>query len=79
MQLVEEGRIDLHADIHGYLDFRIPEAFGAPITMRHLMTHTPGSGDKIPMVSSETRRAPFSERTMASREDAIERVVASVR
>jgi CubicO group peptidase (beta-lactamase class C family) len=42
MQQVEAGRIDLDADVNTYLDFEIPEAFDAPITMRHLMTHTPG-------------------------------------
>jgi CubicO group peptidase (beta-lactamase class C family) len=42
MQLAEEGKIDLDADVNGYLDFKIPEAFDEPITIRHLMTHTPG-------------------------------------
>ena len=62
MQLVEEGRLDLDADINRYLDFRIPEAFGAPITMRHLMTHSAGFADRIPMVDPDTRRAPFPVR-----------------
>jgi len=42
MQQVEAGKIDLDADINQYLDFRIPERDGEPITMRHLMTHTAG-------------------------------------
>jgi CubicO group peptidase (beta-lactamase class C family) len=42
MQQVEQGKIALDADINQYLDFRIPDAFGKPITMRNLMTHTPG-------------------------------------
>jgi CubicO group peptidase (beta-lactamase class C family) len=42
MQQVEAGKIDLDADINQYLDFRIPERDGRPITMRHLMTHTAG-------------------------------------
>ncbi|WP_375207313.1 serine hydrolase [Hyphococcus sp.] len=42
MQLVERGEIDLDKDINTYLDFEITDAFGKPITMRHLMTHTPG-------------------------------------
>lgn len=42
MQLVQAGRLDLDADINTYLDFRIPPAFGKPITMRNLMTHTAG-------------------------------------
>jgi CubicO group peptidase (beta-lactamase class C family) len=42
MQLVEQGRIDLDADVNRYLDFRIPPRQGRPVTMRQLMTHTPG-------------------------------------
>src|SRR5579884_4536151 len=42
MQLVQEGKLDLDADVNQYLDFRIPSAFGRPITLRDLMTHTPG-------------------------------------
>ncbi len=41
MQLVEAGQLDLDADINRYLDFQVPGR-GAPITMRHLMTHTAG-------------------------------------
>jgi CubicO group peptidase (beta-lactamase class C family) len=42
MQLVEQGQIDLNADIQTYLDFPIPDTHSAPITMAHLMTHTAG-------------------------------------
>ena len=42
MQLVERGLIDLDADVNTYLDFKIPDYRGAPITMRHIMTHTSG-------------------------------------
>lgn len=42
MQLVEQGKIDLDADVNQYLDFKIPPYQGKPITMRNLMTHTPG-------------------------------------
>lgn len=45
MQLVQAGKIDLDADVNRYLDFKIPEKFGKPITMRDLMTHTPGFED----------------------------------
>lgn len=47
MQLVEQGKIDLDEDINTYLDFKIPDAFGAPITMRNLMTHTPGFQERF--------------------------------
>lgn len=42
MQLVEQGKIDLDAPIDTYLDFKISEAFGKPVTMRNLITHTGG-------------------------------------
>lgn len=42
MQLVQAGKLDLDRDINDYLDFKIPPAYGKPITLRHLLTHTPG-------------------------------------
>jgi CubicO group peptidase (beta-lactamase class C family) len=46
MQLVEQGRIDLDADINTYLtQFKIPATFPQPITMRNLMTHSAGFED----------------------------------
>ena len=42
MQLVEQGKLDLNTDINRYLDFKIPETFAQPITLTHVMTHTPG-------------------------------------
>ncbi len=45
MQLVEEGKLDLDEDINTYLDFRIPDTYPQPITLKHLMTHTAGFED----------------------------------
>ncbi|HUQ84574.1 MAG TPA: serine hydrolase [Gemmatimonadaceae bacterium] len=43
MQLVEQGKLDLDTDVNRYLDFKIPDTYpGKPITLRHIMTHTPG-------------------------------------
>ena len=43
MQLVEQGKIDLHADVNTYLkDFKIPATYPQPITVENLMTHTAG-------------------------------------
>ncbi len=43
MQLVEQGRVDLDADVNDYLtEFKIPEAFGKPVRVRDLLTHRPG-------------------------------------
>src|SRR5699024_10909955 len=45
MQLVEQGKLDLDTDINEYLDFEIPAYADTPITLRHLLTHTPGFED----------------------------------
>ncbi|MGB9990101.1 serine hydrolase domain-containing protein [Massilia sp. SM-13] len=42
MQLVQQGKIDLDRNVNDYLDFKIEEPFGKPITMRHLMNHRAG-------------------------------------
>lgn len=47
MQLVQQGKINLDTDINQYLDFHIPAQFGKPITMRDVMTHTPGFEEAI--------------------------------
>ncbi|WP_297730340.1 serine hydrolase [uncultured Maricaulis sp.] len=47
MQMVEQGRLDLDEDVNTYLDFEIPATFGEPVTMRHLMTHTPGFQERF--------------------------------
>jgi len=47
MQLAEEGKINLDADVNTYLTgFKIPDTYpGSPVTVRDLMTHTPGFED----------------------------------
>ncbi|MET0535168.1 MAG: serine hydrolase domain-containing protein [Steroidobacter sp.] len=47
MQLVEQGKLDLDADINGYLDFEIPARDGQPITLRNILTHTPGFEERV--------------------------------
>ena len=42
MQLVEQGKVDLDADISAYLDFEIERRFNEPLTLRHLLTHSAG-------------------------------------
>jgi CubicO group peptidase (beta-lactamase class C family) len=43
MQLLEQGKLDLNADVNTYLKkFQIPATFPEPITLAHLMEHTPG-------------------------------------
>ena len=47
MQLGEQGKLDIDADVNEYLDFQIAPAFGKPITLRNLMTHTGGFEEEI--------------------------------
>ena len=47
MQLAEQGKLDLDRDINEYLDFKIPEAFGQPITLKNIMTHTAGFEEQV--------------------------------
>jgi len=42
MQLAEQGKLDLDRDVNDYLDFRIPETYPEPVTLRQLLTHTAG-------------------------------------
>ncbi|MDD4666052.1 MAG: serine hydrolase [Clostridia bacterium] len=71
MQLVEAGKLDLNTDINTYLDFEIPpqlekplqKTTTGPITMTHLMTHTPGFEDHPDMLFrlSEDELLPLNE------------------
>jgi CubicO group peptidase (beta-lactamase class C family) len=47
MQQVEQGKLDLKKDVNEYLDFKIPDAFGQPITLTDILTHTPGFEEQI--------------------------------
>jgi CubicO group peptidase (beta-lactamase class C family) len=47
MQQVEQGKLDLDRDVNDYLDFKIPATYPQAITLRHLMTHTPGFEETI--------------------------------
>lgn len=48
MQLVEQGKLDLDADINLYLTaLQFPPTFPEPIRLKHLLTHTPGLEDRL--------------------------------
>jgi CubicO group peptidase (beta-lactamase class C family) len=47
MQLYEQGKLDLDRDVNSYLDYKIPDAFGKPITLKHILTHTPGFEEQV--------------------------------
>jgi CubicO group peptidase (beta-lactamase class C family) len=49
MQLVEEGKLDLNADVNTYLKgtgVQIPATFDKPITLKDLLTHSAGFEDR---------------------------------
>jgi CubicO group peptidase (beta-lactamase class C family) len=47
MQLAEQGKVDLHADVNTYLKtFHLPATYPKPITLAHLLTHTAGFEDR---------------------------------
>jgi CubicO group peptidase (beta-lactamase class C family) len=48
MQLVEQGQLDLHADINQYLiSFQLEETYPEPVTLAHLLTHRSGFEDPL--------------------------------
>lgn len=47
LALEAEGRLDLRRDVNGYLgSFQVPAAFGTPVTMSDLLTHTGGFDER---------------------------------
>ena len=54
MQLVEQGKVDLDADISAYLDFEIERRFDEPLTLRHLLTHSAGFEESMRIAQNET-------------------------
>jgi len=73
MQLFEQGKLDLNADLNIYLkDFKIPDTYPEPITMKHLLTHTPGFEDVINEMAARSAEdlvplAEFLARKMPAR------------
>ena len=59
MQLKEAGKLDLDTDVNRYLDFKIPDYRGQPITMRNLMTHTPGFEERLKYISVRSPTPSF--------------------
>jgi CubicO group peptidase (beta-lactamase class C family) len=63
MQLVEQGKLDLDRDVNDYLDVKIPPAFGKPITLRNILTHTSGFEEtaKELFVADASKLRPLGE------------------
>jgi CubicO group peptidase (beta-lactamase class C family) len=61
MQLADRGAIDLSVDVNNYLQrLKIPEAFGAPVTSEHLITHTAGLDEIRPGTQTSTADSVLS-------------------
>ncbi|WP_202845443.1 serine hydrolase domain-containing protein [Luteimonas saliphila] len=63
MQLVEQGKLDLDADVNQYLDFELPAHDDTPVTLRQIMTHTTGFEEQIRalITASEDEITPLGE------------------
>ena len=63
MQQVALGKIDLDRNVNDYLDFKIEEKFGKPITMRDLMNHRAGFEEGLKeLLAYDLKKAPTTER-----------------
>ncbi|PXA92414.1 serine hydrolase [Nostoc sp. 3335mG] len=61
MQQVEAGKLNLDADVNQYLDFKIPDYQGKPVTLRQIMTHTAGFEEIIKGLLSFDKVTPLGE------------------
>jgi CubicO group peptidase (beta-lactamase class C family) len=75
MQLVEQGRLDLDADVNDYLTgFQIPDTYAEPVRVWHLLSHTAGFEDRpvVGLLAIEADAVPdletALERTMPARD-----------
>jgi len=70
MQLVESGKLDLDAAVTNYLpDFHPNNPFGAPITLRQLMSHRAGLVREPPLGNYFDASTPSLAATVASLND----------
>jgi len=60
MQQVEQGKIDLDADVNKYLpaDFQIAPRDGKPVTMRNIMQHAAGFEEQVKNIITEDPTQP---------------------
>jgi CubicO group peptidase (beta-lactamase class C family) len=62
MQQVEQGKVDLNADVNTYIDFKIPPYKGKPVTVLNLMTHTPGFEEAVKnLITLGPKEVPFDK------------------
>ncbi|MEY9211289.1 beta-lactamase family protein [Thermobifida halotolerans] len=63
LQLAEQGRVDLHADVNEYLPekARLPDTHpGRPVTLHHLLTHTAGFEEAVTGMFARSRAETLS-------------------
>lgn len=60
LQQIEKGTLELDRDVNDYLEtFKVPATYDQPITLRSLMSHTPGFEDVLPgLFLSEDNEKP---------------------
>ena len=63
MQQVEQGKLNLDADVNQYLDFKIPPYDGKPVTLRQIMTHTAGFEEQLKDLIGTKREVSASRTT----------------
>lgn len=62
MQQVDEGKVDLDADVNRYIDFVIPEFVGKPIRVRDLLSHSVGMSDVGGFIAASSKEVvPYPE------------------
>lgn len=61
MQLVEQGKLDLDADIAPYTDVPIQKHHKEPITLRHLLTHTAGFEESLTLTNPALKNLPLGD------------------
>jgi len=63
MQQVEQGKLNLDADVNQYLDFKIPPYNGKPVTLRNIMTHTAGFEEQVKdlITTNEKAAVPYDK------------------
>jgi CubicO group peptidase (beta-lactamase class C family) len=64
MQQVEAGKLDLDTDVNKYLDFKIPDYQGKPITLRNIMTHRTGFEEVVKDLITFQGQGPTDEQTV---------------
>ena len=67
MQLVEQGKLDLDRDVNDYLDYKIHEAFGKPITLKNILTRTAGFDEQVKDIFAAGGAGPTRARRRSRR------------